>query len=188
MRGRGVVLGCAAHTITCWLESVTTWHFLVVAIAGELPSDVVTLVEVDDPLSCFRGDLVRQVRVLLLKRVSCGEEPNLWVTLIAARKAVFARLFLIVASWNRASIMPRACRLLSLASLMEAIRAKCSWSSHFTEIQHFLGLRLLCRRKVIILSRAEHFCDRLGGGATAPLVTTSIIQKALRFKVNPSAD
>ena len=44
--------------------------------------------------------LLRRVRALVLKRVSCGEEPNVWVTPSASRKAVFARLFVIVASWN----------------------------------------------------------------------------------------
>ena len=101
--------------------------------------------------------LLRRVRALVLKRVSCGEEPNLWVTPSASRKAVFARLFVIVASWNRASITARPSGALSLARLMEAIRAKCSCSSRFTAIRHFLGLRLLCRRKDIILARAEHF-------------------------------
>ena len=39
--------------------------------------------------------------------------------------------------------------------------------------------KMLCRRKDIILARAEHFADGLGGGATTRLVTTARRQKAI---------
>ena len=41
------------------------------------------------------------------------------------------------------------------------------------------GEKMLCRRKDIILARAEHFADGLGGGATTRLVTTARRQKAI---------
>ena len=62
-------------------------HYLVVTLAGELPADVVTLVEVDDPLSCIRGDLVAsgtgvtlEARFLWRRAKSLGDSQRITKT------------------------------------------------------------------------------------------------------------